>query len=108
MAGGTYNSGILAKGSGQDANYNYGEPPAEIVDKARRLEAVAERHDVDIKAVASQFALAHPAVICIIPGTRRPERVRENFDLLKVEIPAQLWAQLREEGLIRADAPVPE
>lgn len=109
MAGGTYNSGILAKGSGEKgAKYNYGDPPAEIVDKARRLEAVAKRHDVDIKAVASQFALAHPAVTCIIPGTRRPERVQENFDLLKVEIPAQLWVELRDEELIRADAPVPE
>jgi D-threo-aldose 1-dehydrogenase len=108
MAGGTYNSGILAKGSGEGAKYNYGDPPAEIVDKARRLEAVANRHDVDIKAVASQFALAHPAVTCIIPGTRRPERVQENHDLLKVEIPAQLWVELRDEELIRADAPVPE
>jgi len=108
MAGGTYNSGILAKSSGEGAKYNYGDPPAEIVDKARRIDAVTKRHGVDIKAAASQFALAHPAVTCIIPGTRRPERVQENFDLLKVEIPAQLWEELREEKLIRADAPVPE
>ena len=108
MAGGTYNSGILAKGSGEGAKYNYADPPAEIVDKARRIETVAARHGVDVKAAASQFALAHPAVTCIIPGTRRPERVQENFDLVKAEIPAQLWAELREEKLIRADAPVPQ
>lgn len=108
MAGGTYNSGILAKGSGEEAKYNYGDPPADVVAKAQRLEAVAKRHEVDIKAIASQFALAHPAITCIIPGTRKPERVRENFDLLNVEIPAQLWAELREEKLIRDDAPVPQ
>ena len=108
MAGGTYNSGIMAKGSGEGAKYDYADPPAEIVDKARRIETVAARHGVDVKAAASQFALAHPAVTCIIPGTRRPERVQENFDLVKAEIPAQLWAELREEKLIRADAPVPQ
>lgn len=108
MAGGTYNSGILAKGSGEGAKYNYADPPAEIVDRARRIETAAARHGVDVKAAASQFALAHPAVTCIIPGTRRPERVQENFDLVKAEIPAQLWAELREEKLIRADAPVPQ
>ena len=108
MAGGTYNSGILAKSSGEGAKYNYGDPPAEIVDKARRIEAVTRRHGVDIKAAASQFVLAHPAVTCIIPGTRRPERVQENFDLLKVEIPVQLWEELKEEKLISAAAPVPE
>ena len=109
MAGGTYNSGILAKTSGgEGAMYNYSEPPADMVEKARRIEAVTTRHGVDIKAAASQFALAHPAVTCIIPGTRRPERVQENYDLLEVDIPAQLWAELRDERLVREDAPVPQ
>ena len=109
MAGGTYNSGILAKTSGEEgARYNYGEPPTDIVDKARRIEAVATRHGVDVKAAASQFALAHPAVTSIIPGTRKPERVQENYGLVAVDIPVQLWADLRDEGLIREDAPVPE
>lgn len=107
LAGGTYNSGILAKGATAGAKYNYGDAPPEILERARGLEAVSERHGVDIKAAASQFALAHPVVTAIIPGTRQPDRVTENFELLKVEIPGDYWAELKAEGLIRQDAPVP-
>ena len=107
MAGGTYNSGILAKGAVEGAKYNYQDAPPEIIAKARGLEGVAERHGVDLKAAASQFVFAHPAITTIIPGTRRPERVQENFDLLKVEIPADFWREARDEGHIRPDAPLP-
>jgi D-threo-aldose 1-dehydrogenase len=107
LAGGTYNSGILAKGAKEGAKFNYVDAPAEVIAKARQLEQVSERHQVNIKAAASQFALAHPVITAIIPGTRRPERVVENFDLLKEEIPADYWAELKAEGLVRADAPVP-
>ena len=107
LAGGTYNSGILAKGAHPGATYNYQEAPPEIAAKAKALEAVAARHQVDLRAAASQFVFAHPAITCIIPGTRRPERVQENFDLLTQEIPASFWAELRAEGLVRPDAPLP-
>ena len=108
LAGGTYNSGILAKAGQADATYNYREPPPEIATKAQAMQAVAERHGVDLKAAASQFALAHPAVTCIIPGTRLPERVEENFRAIEAAIPAEFWAELKEEDLIRRDAPVPD
>jgi|SaaInlStandDraft_7_1057024.scaffolds.fasta_scaffold26397_2 D-threo-aldose 1-dehydrogenase len=107
LAGGTYNSGILAKGAKAGAKYNYGDAPPEIIERAQQLEAVSERHGVDIKAAASQFALAHPVITAIIPGTRQPDRVTENFELLKVKIPADYWAELRSEGLIHPEAPVP-
>ena len=107
LAGGTYNSGILAKGAHPGVTYNYQEAPPEIAAKAKALEAVAARHQVDLRAAASQFVFAHPAITCIIPGTRRPERVQENFDLLTQEIPASFWAELRAEGLVRPDAPLP-
>ncbi len=60
-----------------------------------------------MKAAASQFALAHPAVTAIIPSTRRPERVQENFDMIGVPIPSDFWEELKLEKIIRADAPVP-
>ncbi len=107
LAGGTYNSGILAKGVGADAKYNYGDAPPEIIEKARKLEAVAASHQVNLKAAASQFALAHPAIVSIIPGTRQPDRVTENVELLKQSIPADFWEELRDRHLIRDDAPTP-
>ena len=106
MAGGTYNSGILAKGP-NSGTYNYQAPPPEIVEKVRSLAVVAKRHQVDLRAAASQFVLAHPAITCIIPSTRRPERVKENIELIKQEIPKDFWTELRTKGLIHQEAPIP-
>jgi D-threo-aldose 1-dehydrogenase len=108
MLGGTYNSGILARALEPGAKYNYMEAPAEILEQARGLQAVAARHRVSLKAAASRFALAHPAVTTIIPGTRVPERVDENLAVLNERIPTDFWAELKAEELIRQDAPVPQ
>ena len=108
MLGGTYNSGILAKKLQPGAKYNYADAPPEILERARRLQAVASRYEVSLKAAASQFALAHPVVATVIPGTRVPDRVDENLNVVQERIPADFWAELKAEKLIRPDAPVPE
>ena len=107
LAGGTYNTGVLAQGAVEGAKHNYTDAPPEIIARVRELEEAAARHGVNLKAAASQFALAHPAVTAIIPGTRRPERVRENFDAVAEDIPAAFWEHLRDSELVRGDAPLP-
>jgi D-threo-aldose 1-dehydrogenase len=107
ILGGTYNSGVLAKRSGPEARYNYTPAPEHVLAKVERLHQVAQRHGVDLRAAASQFALAHPAVTAIVPGTRLPQRVVENYQLLQQPIAPEFWDDLRREGLIRADAPTP-
>jgi len=76
--------------------------------RARGLQTVAARHRVSLKAAALQFALAHPQVTCIIPGTRVPDRVSENLKLVDEPIPSEFWAELKAKDLIRQDAPVPK
>ena len=107
LLGGTYNSGILAADLRPGAKYNYADAPQEVLDRARGLQTVARRYRVSLKAAASQFALAHPAVTAIIPGTRVPDRVSENLQLLEEKIPTEFWAELKAESLLRQDAPVP-
>jgi D-threo-aldose 1-dehydrogenase len=107
LLGGTYNSGILASKPESGAKYNYVDAAPEVLTLARGLNTIASRHGVSLKAAASQFALAHPAVTAIIPGTRVPDRVDENLDVLNKRIPADFWLELKEEKLIRQDAPVP-
>jgi D-threo-aldose 1-dehydrogenase len=108
MLGGTYNSGILATKLQPGAKYDYADAPPEILERARRLQAVASLYGVSLKAAASQFALAHPVVTTIIPGTRVPDRVDENLNVVRERIPADFWAELKAEKLIRPDAPVPQ
>jgi D-threo-aldose 1-dehydrogenase len=107
LLGGTYNSGILATDLRPGAKYNYADAPQEVLDRARGLQTVARRYRVSLKAAASQFALAHPVVTAIIPGTRVPDRVSENLQVLEEKIPTEFWAELKAESLLRQDAPVP-
>lgn len=107
IAGGPYNSGILAVGPREGATFNYRAAAPEMVDKACRIYAVCEHHEVPLRAAALQFILAHPAIASVIPGARSVAEVEENVQLLSHPIPAELWAQLKQEGLIAEAAPTP-
>ncbi len=107
MLGGPYNSGILATGAIEGANYNYQPAPPDIMERVRRIEAVCARHSVPLAAAALQFPLGHPSVTSMIPGTSSSRNVERNFKLMSHAIPADLWAELRHEGLLHEQAPLP-
>lgn len=107
VIGAPYASGILATGPVDGARYAYGFADEAIKAKTRAIQAVAARHGVSLQAAALQFPLAHPAVVSVIPGGARPEEVTANVKYLTEVIPVDFWAELKAEGLIVADAPVP-
>ncbi|MEK0083586.1 aldo/keto reductase [Benzoatithermus flavus] len=107
MIGGPYNTGILATGAVPGAYYNYAPAPAEILERVRRIEAVCARHGVRLASAALQFPLGHPNVATLIPGARSPEEIAQNRAIFEVAIPAEFWAELKREGLLREDAPTP-
>lgn len=108
IVGGPYNSGILASGTGPDARYNYETPPAEVTRRVDAIAAICARHGVPMAAAALQFPMAHPAVTAVIPGMADPAEVAQAAALATLPLPAALWANLIDAGLIRADAPVPK
>ncbi len=108
VIGGPFNSGILATGAVPGAKYDYGDPPAPVLERVRRIEAVCSRHGVPIAAAALQFPLAHPCVSATIPGAMNRGEVETNLKLFRTAIPAVLWQELRHEGLLDERAPVPE
>ncbi|MFY2825430.1 aldo/keto reductase [Ruegeria sp. MALMAid1280] len=107
ILGGPYNSGILATGAVPGAKYNYADAPKDILDRVRKIEAVCAAHDTPLIAAALQFVLGHPSVKTVIPGAVSAAEVQANVALLNRDIPAGLWSDLRSEGLIRPDAPLP-
>jgi D-threo-aldose 1-dehydrogenase len=107
IIGGPYNSGILATGARPGAFYNDEPAPPDILDRTARLQRVCQSHGVALPEAALAFPLAHPAVLSVIPGAARPEEVRRNAANLRVRIPGSLWADLKAQGLLRGDAPVP-
>lgn len=107
VIGGGFNGGILATGAVPGAKWNYAPAPAPIMDKVRKIEAVCARHKVPLPAAALQFLLAHPAVASHIPGTRNVAQMEQNIALVSQPIPVEFWQDLKAEGLLRQDAPVP-
>ena len=108
VAGGPYNSGILAAVElGTAATFNYQPSSQEIVQKAQSIKAVCDRHNVPLKAAALQFILAHPALAAVIPGARSIAEFEENAKMIEFAIPIDLWAELKHEKLIAEEAPTP-
>ncbi len=106
IAGGVYNSGILADPK-PGAHYNYRTAPAELLERAQRIRDVCARHDVPLKAAAVQFPLGHPAVACVVVGCRSTAQLDETLEMFELDIPAALWGELKAERLLPAEAPTP-
>jgi D-threo-aldose 1-dehydrogenase len=108
VAAGVFNSGVLARTNPpEDATYDYARAPADVLDRARRIADVCERHGSTLPEAAIAFPLAHPTVVSVCVGARSPEQVRRNARMLGAAIPRNLWDDLREKGLLYGEAPVP-
>lgn len=107
IIGSVFNSGILAADRPADAPYNYAAAPAEVVHRVERIRAVCERHGVPVPAAALRFPLCHPSVAAVIPGAVEPGEVEANAEHIRRQVPSALWADLKAEGLLRDEAPVP-
>lgn len=90
IAGGPYNSGILAGG----AHYNYEDAPEEMLSRKRELEAICASHDVPLKAAALQFPLRHPAVACVLAGARTRAEAEENARMMMHPIDPSFWEEV--------------
>ena len=93
VAGGVFNSGILADPDAQP-RFNYRPAPPELVGRARRLKAICERHGVDLKAAALQFPLRHPAIPAVLLGPRSVAQLEENLRMFATPILDDLWQEL--------------
>ncbi|WP_432542200.1 aldo/keto reductase [Kineococcus sp. SYSU DK002] len=108
VLGGVFASGLLAHDDPPaDATYAYGPAPADLLERARRVAAVAREHGTSLPAVAVQAAAAHPAVASLVLGMRSPEEVRRNAALLADPVPPAAWEALRRQGLLPEAMPLP-
>jgi D-threo-aldose 1-dehydrogenase len=108
IAAGVFNSGLLARAEPpSQAKYNYEQAPPDLIERARAIAAVCARHGTTLPAAAIAFPLAHPAVVSVCVGARSAAQIERNAGLYNQPIPNELWSDLRAEGLLRDDAPVP-
>ena len=106
IAGGVFNSGILADPR-PGATYAYAPAPPDVLARAERLREVCERFGVPLAAAAMQFPLGHPAVASVIVGARSVAEVDDDVWMFRHPVPAGLWGALKREGLLPPAAPTP-
>lgn len=103
VIGGPLNAGFLANRD----RWNYGgKMPQDMVEKREKMNAIINNYGVDLRTVALQFCAAHPVVGSVIPGASTAEQSAANATSFSVKIPADLWAELKEEKLIEENVPV--
>lgn len=107
VIGGVFNSGLLADPR-PDATFHYHRVPPPVLDRALRMRTIAEQHGVPLRAVALHFPYGHEAVASVLSGARSPAEVRDAATLLQLPLPTALWTDLRTEGLLPPELPVPE
>jgi D-threo-aldose 1-dehydrogenase len=108
VAAGVFNSGLLAQPTPPEgARYNYDAAPQALLQRARAIAEICERHGTSLPAAAVAFPLAHPAVISVCVGARSPAQIERNVELYRSGVPVTVWPELKEQGLLRPDAPVP-
>jgi D-threo-aldose 1-dehydrogenase len=103
ICGGPFNSGVLV---GREM-WNYAKAPVEVVDKVRRIGAVADEHGVPLAAAALQFPLANDIITSVIPGPRDAGEMQQILDWFSTPIPGAFWAALQSAGLLEDGTPVP-
>lgn len=106
IAGGVYNSGLLADPR-PGATFDYLPAPAEVLDRTRRIGAVCARYGVPLAAAAIQFPLGHAAVASVAIGARSVAEIEENAAMFTHPIPSALWSELKAEKLLPEGVPTP-
>ena len=107
VIGAPFASGILATGAVENALYRYQPATPEVMARISSMEAVCARHNVPLAAAALQFPFGHPAIATVIPGSNSPEQFRQINQWMRVDIPADFWAELKSEKLLAPAAPTP-
>ncbi len=107
VVGSSLNAGFIS-GS---ARFNYGAESYKIppwaIEKRDRLRAVAARYGVDLRTAALQFSSTPDVAVALVVGCSNRHQVLADYTSLETRIPAAFWSDLRSEGLIQDDAPVP-
>ena len=103
IAGGPYNSGILARDDLSDADtlhYDYARAPADLIARAKRLAELCAQYGVALPAAALQFPSRDPRVATVLAGVANAQEVRDLIARTGTEIPEELWTLIIQEECI--------
>lgn len=107
VAGGVFNSGVLAAWPQPAPTFAYRPAEASVLERTASIASVCERHGVPIGAAALQFVLANPAIQTVLIGPRSVAELDANLAAIAMPIPDALWSDLADTGIIAHACPTP-
>lgn len=99
MVGGVYNSGVLASPT-PESTYDYVKVKPEILKRALDIKHLLADFHIPLTAAAIQFPHRHPAVTCVLTGSRSVQELSSNIADFDMDIPDATWSALEESGLV--------
>ncbi|WP_433893739.1 aldo/keto reductase [Streptomyces sp. CA-111067] len=95
VAAAPFNSGLLSRPwPPDDAWYDYGPAPEPVLARARALAETCRRHGTVLPHAAIRFPLRHPAVACVVVGTRTPAEATSAARWAASDLPPTTWPEL--------------
>ena len=86
VAGGVFNTGILATGPVPGAMFDYEPASQAILDRVARIDAVCQAHHTDRIAAALQFPLSDPVVASVLISAPAAEMIARNLVALHAPV----------------------
>ena len=107
ILGGVFNSGILAKGIGDNITYFYDKIPKNIKIKYNKILSICNKYNVSVPAAAMQFCYANKKVASLVIGMDREDQIDNNISNLNIKIPNDLWNELKKANIIDERSTLP-
>lgn len=93
LAAGVFNSGVLASPV-EGAWFDYAPAPPEVLDRARRMDAVCREAGIDLRTAAMRFPMRFDGVAAVVVGMADPDEVAANVAAWTTPIDDSVWAAL--------------
>ncbi|HMK11915.1 MAG TPA: aldo/keto reductase, partial [Acidimicrobiales bacterium] len=107
MAGGVFNSGVLAAPSA-GSTYDYRPVDDDRLRRARAIADLCAAHGTSLPAAALQLVIAQPAVRTVLIGAREADEIEQDVRMAATPIDDALWPRLRSTGLLPDHLPTPD
>jgi D-threo-aldose 1-dehydrogenase len=100
VAGGVFNSGILAAWPQASPTFAYAPAGAGVVARTERIASICAAHGVPLGTAALHFVLANADIDTVLIGPRSVEELDANLAAIGHRVPDALWNDLRGAGLV--------
>lgn len=101
LATAPFNSGLLATHPPRpDGRFSYDTAPTEQFERAAAIARTCERYGAELPAAALQFPLQYDPCTAVVTGAATPAQAHETIARMAQPVPAELWDELRQQGMI--------